>query len=654
MVRSNSMNKTFLKDLSLINEDSFNEKTSILIMQISYTLFLCSVNLGVWDTALNIYLETKSYITKVRENVEYARWEIYKQGILDDRAQELIDKLNLYPKFEFGGTTLYHANPILKQALEGTQVVTTECESFENLKGLSKILLRTLFRWMMNEEYSKIFTDNFRIDEVKYISTYQTHSIGSLISYISEYSIYLKYDFFTALTHYPTLLQVEIGVELRKLLTEYGSCQIPALFTHINPYDIHLNEMKMNYTILIKTDPFLDAIDEVIFVRLFTIVNSQNESEIEDQRAKIFKDGIEVLKYGETNGSHFKINGIALVRDGLAQELVVLVEKQMIKHNVFDALFGTLRHKDGRVVVKKENVEGRYTGNYANNSSSRFDEKQLKLTPLPLKILYHSIFEEQERKDILGIRNMAWSTYSSKAVSDVSVISQDTSELSCIVAHPKLPICFAGKRSSVVVINITTTSIIANLETLGKPIIFICSNNYGDRIAAIDSSGNFMIWRYSLELRMSSPILVLKGMEAVTACFTTDATRILISTKTRLINYDLIDHRTDIDDIKATCTLDKESGISLLCFLPFSTEAIGVKGKKGQIIQYSLQTKMRSSMLEISGDITSICSNKIGSIIAVGQMNGSIKLIQSSSLEVMKEINPFASGKLDYLQIRTR
>ena len=114
-------------------------------------------------------------------------------------SEALID----YPEFYHTSPSHYTEANVIQKSIEGLTSIKIDCESFEPLKKMSKVFLRTLFRWMFNQEFKGIFESNFKLVDIKTISSYQNQSISSLRAYVKEYSDYLQTDLFSTLVVYP-------------------------------------------------------------------------------------------------------------------------------------------------------------------------------------------------------------------------------------------------------------------------------------------------------------------------------------------------------------------------------------------------------------------------------------------------------------------
>lgn len=102
-----------------------------------------------------------------------------------------------------------------------------------------------------------------------------------------------------------------------------------------------------------------------------------------------------------------------------------------------------------------------------------------------------------------------------------------------------------GLLATIAIIYSKTMTVIGKLTSAKHSIQKIMINKEGDRVLAVDSYGYIKIWRFNLLTQNSKPSLVLKGLDAVDACFTSNGSNIAILTKESLLTYDLLRFETD-------------------------------------------------------------------------------------------------------------
>ena len=117
---------------------------------------------------------TKDYLDEVRQNKSYRPWGALRPFIVDDIVKVVNEALQDYPEFYHASPSHYTESNIIYNSIEGHTTIKIDCESFTPLKKLSKLFLRTLFRWMFNQEFKGVFESNFKLSEQKSISSYQT------------------------------------------------------------------------------------------------------------------------------------------------------------------------------------------------------------------------------------------------------------------------------------------------------------------------------------------------------------------------------------------------------------------------------------------------------------------------------------------------
>lgn len=194
--------------------------------------------------------------------------------------------------------------------------------------------------------------------------------------------------------------------------------------------------------------------------------------------------------------------------------------------------------------------------------------------------------------------------------------------------------------ASILIIYSKTMTAVAELTSGNSEIIKIVINNLGDRVIAIDSKGSLYVWRFNLLLIKQRPSIILKKIDAVDACFTTNSSSIAILTKNCLYHYDLLkSHKSDINEFK----VEVVSGGTAMKYLPKYKRCVVVLGKKGRVEIYDFEEKLRVDSLDTGNrDVTSCEVNELGTVFALGYNDGVIEFYKSKGMTLMNTFEPFA------------
>lgn len=282
---------------------NLNEKIVIMISQNIYQTQLVAINLGCWNEACLIIEHYKWYLGKVI-NDSFVSWKdlwekVYKNCLININARINKD----YPNFNLKNPRHYLDLDALKKLFEAedgdhNSKIETDCEKFQELKGPSKIILRTVFRWMFNDHFMCQISKNFKL-EGQNMGLHQTMTMtmSSLYELIQEYSLYQKNDFFKFLSEFKVSEQNEISNELGEQLRY--DCNINMLNQYyLDPkVDLHIDLIKQDFRKLLNTPHYVQIIKDIITLKLFVFPNDSNDSKIKKLKKGVFGDGIEVFLF---------------------------------------------------------------------------------------------------------------------------------------------------------------------------------------------------------------------------------------------------------------------------------------------------------------------------------------------------------------------
>lgn len=345
----------------------------------------------------------RSYLSIVRENRIYASWKLFHFSIVIENVASIYKKLDSYPEFYYIAPSHYNDDNILRQVFEGIRVKCIDCELFPELPNYSKILLRTLFRWYFNNECKNIFESFFKLEsKLRFISSYQTQGIASLRSFVSEYSLYLKNDFFHILSLFDILRQIQILKEIKQLIGidafekngGYGHFEI------LNPLDIHFDKINCALSTELTPGKVIRQIEEVVYLRLFTIRNQDHDLMIEQEKKEVIEKGLEIVKMKEDSRSTIlspQFRSISILKDHFNIGIVIQTSKTIVEYDLFSCLFGKLRQNNGLRLLNEDINDGTFSGHFTQSSSITLDSEFISKMPISLKILYDCIYGDVKK-----------------------------------------------------------------------------------------------------------------------------------------------------------------------------------------------------------------------------------------------------------------
>lgn len=294
-----SLSGTFFKDIPDLDDMNFREKVIVTVMQLAHTFFLVSINLGSWDISLEIIEEIRKFMDKVRKNKEYFSWQKFEPLLIKKHVKKLRNIIENLPQFRFISPSHYNESNNLRIAIEGVVKTERDFEDFKELRSISKVLLKILFKWMFNHEFKNIYEANFKIEYILDINSYKIQSVASLRAYVNEYSTYLKDDFMRTFSCLRTSDQVKIAKEITEIFKpgEKNLTMMAREFTILTEEDVKEYEVKSEYNKAINVSYFMNKIQEMAYFNLFSCRNYENDEIIEQEKKKILGRGIEILKY---------------------------------------------------------------------------------------------------------------------------------------------------------------------------------------------------------------------------------------------------------------------------------------------------------------------------------------------------------------------
>ena len=186
---------------------------------------------------------------------------------------------------------------------------------------------------------------------------------------------------------------------------------------------------------------------------------------------------------------------------------------------------------------------------------------------------------------------------------------------------------------TIAIIYSKTMTVIGKLRGNKSSIQKIKINKEGDRVLGIDSSGYINIWRFNLLTKNSTPSIVLKGLDAVDAVFTSNGSNIAILTKEYLLSYDLLRFDTDKKKILANNKISSVQGGSKIEFLPTLGCCLVFAPKRDRVHLFNMQEKAEINSIRIKdSEITTFCVNSLGTMFALGFNDGYVRTYHSRSM----------------------
>ena len=303
--KSNEDGDSYLKDMPRLDNRNFREKVIVVIIQICYTLFLVSVNLGAWENSSNIIKQVRDYLTRIKSSTKYVRWIDVKKEMIEDHIKDLRAILEDLPDFGFVSPSHYNESNHLRKAIEGVKTTNMDWENLPGLQNISTLLFKVLYKWIFTKEFKNIFETFFELDDIVEISSYKIQSIASLRAYVMEQTKYLRHDFFLTLLQLPLEDQIKVAEESKKILSPKKKEFLLELrqLEFFSMEEIGGDNLRTDFSRLINTALFSKKIEEVVYYNLFAFHNHTNNKKLEEFKKNLFQPGIEVVKYKQERQS---------------------------------------------------------------------------------------------------------------------------------------------------------------------------------------------------------------------------------------------------------------------------------------------------------------------------------------------------------------
>lgn len=245
----------------------------------------------------------------------------------------------------------YSENNILKLTIEGSHAKpNTNCESFESLARYSKLIMRLLFRWMFNSRFAEVISKRFKLEDFG-LDCYKIQSVSRIVRFMTDFSEFLKNDFFRILHKLQMGKQLQVIEEIVKILsTKTTEADLRGL-TYLSYSDIHLEDMKENFKDILRPAFFSDFIEDVVNARLFSLGN-HHDKDIEEKKEKLFGSGLEILRFRMDSGGQKAVQaglvkGVCYLETVIDYDIFVFLGKTFKKYSLFKCLFNRNRHVNG-------------------------------------------------------------------------------------------------------------------------------------------------------------------------------------------------------------------------------------------------------------------------------------------------------------------
>lgn len=288
-------------------------------------------------------------------------------------------------------------------------------------------------------------------------------------------------------------------------------------------------------------------------------------------------------------------------------------------------------------------MEPKYGGNNEGEVVP-LDDKALQDRPLALRIIYKTLFSPKFNlrpidKYSDSMIDLAFSLFESK---EVLVMDQDN--ITCIATHHRFPVIFAAcKNGDILVVWSQTMRVISYLYGARHAITKLVISPSGDRVLGIDVHNNIIVWRFNLLQKKIHVEGYIKNSSTMDICFLNDSSLFAVLTKDGIFLEDLLPGST------MTSTQLTEATGQWIFFLPAIQRCLIVNPKKRSLTVVEVAAGGFSSeqVIEtVGGEITSCITNRLGSIAALGTLEGEVVLVNTKTLEPIVKYHPFESGNL--------
>lgn len=239
-----------------------------------------------------------NYLLQIRKNNGQVKFELL---LWNDNLRECLVKVSerlksFYPEVSIfgacGGDGKYNTKSAvfqigrkLKEVFEkqGAGNGQRGSDNLEVLEEGSKIILRTLFRWMFTCRFLRDLEKTFSVVPTKSAYFKETSPyVDRLHGLMRLYHYELRNDFFKILSVYPLNIQSKISREIERFLMEKTSAAQLASFDWIKPgRDIHLSEIKSNFRLILEPETYVSIIKGITITKLFVWQNGEASQDIE-------------------------------------------------------------------------------------------------------------------------------------------------------------------------------------------------------------------------------------------------------------------------------------------------------------------------------------------------------------------------------------
>ena len=635
-----NVNNVMIKDATSLDQYNYQEKAIVLATQTFYVLFLVSINLGAWDTACLILTKIEEYYTGIVSNKALILWKDVSEAVVLPAVEAIKKKLELYPNFEFISPMHYNENNQLKLTIEGAFTKgSANCETFDRLNKYSKLIMRILFRWIFNSRFTGVVAKRFVLQDFD-LDSYKIQSVSSIARFMTDFTESLKNDFFRTLHKLSQSRQLLVVDEIGKILSSKTSELELRSLIYLSISDIHLEDMKSNFREILKPQFFADFIENTIFTRLFTI-SRETSKETEEKKEKLFGPGVEVLRLkGEANGQMGKtiglVRGVTIISTGNDFELFILLSKTYKKYSLYKLLFNRNRSQDGFRLVKDDTLDNKYGGNL-DAEIKPIEETELLNKPMAVKILYKILFSPKFEHKAIDKYSTTTANLAFKLFETKEVLQVDQDNVSTILAHDKYPILFVAiKSGDICVIWSQTMKVISVLHGARHALVKLCLSPSGDRVVAIDSHGNILVWRFNLSSKRQ---LVQSGFKNGTiqdVTFLNDSSLFVVLTKDSLMLCDVL-----IGGSEPSVTIC-EANANLVFFLPMLQLCVLINQKRRRVWTVNVVEKQTTNeaVYDSYGEFTAAVPNRQGNVICVGTQDGEVLIIRARNMELVAVYKP--------------
>lgn len=274
------------------------EKLLTMTLQVTSMSLLVAINLGSWNEACLMTEGLNNYLGQIRKNNGLVKFEslLWNDGLREclvktsDRLKEFYPDVSIFGVSQ--NDTKYNTKSAvfqigrkLKEVFEapGGGAVKTSSDNLEVLEEGSKIILRTLFRWMFACRFLRDLEKTFAIVPTKSAYFKETSPyVERLHGLMRLYHYELRNDFFKILSVYPLNIQSKISREIERFLMEKTSAAQLASFDWIKPgRDIHLSEIKSNFRLILEPETYVSIIKGITITKLFVWQNGEASQDIE-------------------------------------------------------------------------------------------------------------------------------------------------------------------------------------------------------------------------------------------------------------------------------------------------------------------------------------------------------------------------------------